>query len=997
MVLDRSAGGNVRWEDDHGTRTTVPTGRRLVLEDDGGIYRVITEKAKTKTLTVDTSKGAIPKEPAQGTSANPASPKSPLSPKAGKLMLEDDELSAQDVVFIVFRQLPVRVQKADNAKGGWRVVETCTDANPFTTVSLLHKSFKYDSIKDDYKFKVKFVGDPGVHTNDPDEMKQIAELLEPFSCIPVFVDEQVTKNHWEFCTKFLWPLLHNSKVFDTDTSDGESMQEKHDLRWKDFQLLNKLYAETIEAHATPKSLIWVHTHYLLLVPRYMLLRLPGATIGFFLHSAFPSSEIIRSLPMREDIMQSLLSCKVVTFQVFSYAFHFLSSCQLLMNAMHSFQGGGILQVEHEGRSVVITADHVVLPYTEFVQRLDGEQVQVAAQKIREEFDGWKLIASIDRSEPFTGLILKLRAFQRFLSDCPQHRHRVALHQHVLVDQRHESDRDLLQELKRIAEEINSKYRAPNEPPVVSIAEGGLDVDARLAVLQAADVLLDTSINDGLNLHPLMFYCAHSKDRKGVVIASEFTGCTSFLTGVIKVNPWKTSQVINAIHNAVTMDPAEQESRFAKDHSYVSTQTLHQWVNQNLVELKKTQKVQSCPLRGLGAGNMLLPTGPSFGHLLHEAVLQDYRKAKCRCIFLDNEGTLAADRRSILKPYGASNALAKEAQPLDPQVLDCLRALASDRGNVVVVISGRDQLDLDKLFGNVDGLGLCAEHGFYWVQPAKMQRRASTGADRWHCMRERLDEDDDWKSIVFELFKQYTKRVQGSIIQNKGSAIVWNYREVGAQLLAREMAMELTRFLDPSGPAGLLDGYPVSVSGGKGYVEVKRCDIDKGKAVARVVQEINEQFGFPDFILCIGDDRSDEDMFDVVNQLSQSSQASARKSSSGMTSTSSSGTSCKDTFRTAPSMGTISEDSLSNNPATDAGKGRVSVTVDDMSFQKSKCYTVTVGRKPSKATHYVKDVGEVSDLLVKMAAISVSGKFGVCCSMPSLPAMGPDPEDEEEDD
>jgi len=298
MVLDRSAGGNVRWEDDHGTRTTVPTGRRLVLEDDGGIYRVITEKAKTKTLTVDTSKGAIPKEPAQGTSANPASPKSPLSPKAGKLMLEDDELSAQDVVFIVFRQLPVRVQKADNAKGGWRVVETCTDANPFTTVSLLHKSFKYDSIKDDYKFKVKFVGDPGVHTNDPDEMKQIAELLEPFSCIPVFVDEQVTKNHWEFCTKFLWPLLHNSKVFDTDTSDGESMQEKHDLRWKDFQLLNKLYAETIEAHATPKSLIWVHTHYLLLVPRYMLLRLPGATIGFFLHSAFPSSEIIRSLPMR---------------------------------------------------------------------------------------------------------------------------------------------------------------------------------------------------------------------------------------------------------------------------------------------------------------------------------------------------------------------------------------------------------------------------------------------------------------------------------------------------------------------------------------------------------------------------------------------------------------------------------------------------------------------------------------------------------------------------
>jgi len=1001
VILEKSAGDNVRWEDCEGNRTIVPTGRRLVLEDDGGMYRVITEKEQPKRLTVDTSKEAISKEPAPDTTSNPAS-EAPLSPKTGKLLLEDDELSAEDVVFIVFRQLPVRVQKAENAEGGWRVVETRTDANPFTTVSLLHKSFKDDSIKDNYKFKVKFVGDPGVQTSDPDEMKHIAELLKPFSCIPVFVDEQVAKNHWEFCTKYLWPLLHNSKVFDTDTNDGKSMQEKHDLMWKHFQALNKLYAETIEAHVTPKSLIWVHTHYLLLVPRYLLLRSPGATIGFFLHSAFPSSEIIRSLPMRDDIMQSLLSCKVVTFQVFSYAFHFLSSCQLLMNAMHTFQGGGILQVEHEGRSVVIAADHVVLPYTQFVQRLDGEQVQVAAQKIREEFGGWKLIASIDRSEPFTGLILKLRAFQHFLSECPQHRHRVALRQHVLVDQRHESDRDLLQELKRIAEEINQKYRAPNDPPVVSIAEGGLDVDARLAVLQAADVLLDTSINDGLNLHPLMFYCAHCQDRKGVVIASEFTGCTSFLTGVIKVNPWKTSQVINAIHLALTMDQAEQESRFAKDHSYVSTQTLQQWVNQNLIELKKTRKVQSCPLRGLGAGNLLLPTGPGFGHLLHEAVLKDYRKAKCRAIFLDNEGTLAADRSSILKPYGAaSNTLAKEAQPLDPQVLDCLRTLASDRGNVIVVISGRDQLELDKLFGNVDGLGLCAEYGFYWLQPAKMQRRASTGAGagagRWHCMRERLDEDDDWKSIVFELFKQYAKRVQGSIIQNKGSAIVWNYREVGAQLLAREIAMELIRFLDPSGPAGLLDGYPVSVVSGKGYVEVKRCDIDKGKAVARVVQEIKDQFGFLDFILCIGDDRSDEDMFEVVNQLSQTPQASGKRPSSGLTPVSSSGTVCKDTFRKVPSIGTISEDSLSSHPTMEVFKRKVSMTVEDMSFQESKFYTVTVGRKPSKATNYVKDVGEVSDLLMKLAAISVSGKLGRFCSMPSLAAMGPDSEEEEEED
>jgi len=89
--------------------------------------------------------------------------------------------------------------------------------------------------------------------------------------------------------------------------------------------------------------------------------------------------------------------------------------------------------------------------------------------------------------------------------------------------------------------------------------------------------------------------------------------------------------------------------------------------------------------------------------------------------------------------------------------------------------------------------------------------------------------------------------------------------------------------------------------------------------------------------------------------------------------------------------------LSSHPTMEVFKRKVSMTVEDMSFQESKFYTVTVGRKPSKATNYVKDVGEVSDLLMKLAAISVSGKLGRFCSMPSLAAMGPDSEEEEEED
>lgn len=110
-----------------------------------------------------------------------------------------------------------------------------------------------------------------------------------------------------------------------------------------------------------------------------------------------------------------------------------------------------------------------------------------------------------------------------------------------------------------------------------------------------------------------------------------------------------------------------------------------------------------------------------------------------------------------------------------------------------------------------------------------------------------------------------------MIEAKGSCIAWNYRKVASQILLQEMAMELTSFLDPK--TGLMAGYPVQVVSGKGYVEVKRNDIDKGKAVERVLA----QLGRIDFVLCIGDDRSDEDMFEVINGIADKALTQPRNS------------------------------------------------------------------------------------------------------------------------
>lgn len=302
--------------------------------------------------------------------------------------------------------------------------------------------------------------------------------------------------------------------------------------------------------------------------------------------------------------------------------------------------------------------------------------------------------------------------------------------------------------------------------------------------------------------------------------------------------------------------------------------------------------------------------------------------------------------------------------------------------------------------------MCAEHGFYWTLPGRLK---SDSQQRWHCMREDMEEDNDWKMLCVELFKQYTKRVQGSIIEQRGCAVAWIYHQVGAIDLAQHVALELARLVDPVEPQGLMHGYPVMVVTGKGYVEVKRKDVDKGMAVLRTYKMIREQLKMPiDFVLCIGDDRSDEDMFQAVQKLARepepSSLQNSRHPSSGMIAEAAS-PSLKPS--PAPTLGSLGPRGL-GNPGSDlslksgepmsplrapkltTARKRTSSTEEEHGFVEDKptayYYTATVGRKSSAADYYVKDIGAVSELLQKLAKEGIRTKFSKFSSSPNLQDM-----------
>ncbi|CAK9043052.1 unnamed protein product [Durusdinium trenchii] len=958
----------------------VATGRHMTLEDDGGRCRATGDdeimQLRANAFERQNSHETPPQTPRP-------SPRMGLRSKSMDLTQLCD-VSRDDKAFLVFRNLPVVVTKSET--GEWQVEKISDSAG--TALPLLKHFTQTDAqlpAGEAIDIKVKFIGNPGVCVEDEAERKKLSEILAQHSCIPVFLDADLVQKHNFFAEDYLWPVFHNMKIFDSTVTGDADMESFDKALWKSFLALNNAYAEVITNHGDEDTLVWIHDYELVMVPRFVYHRNPDFTTGLFLHCAFPSTEVMSCLPVREEILQGMLSSRLVTFQTFDYLRHFMSCCSEVLGCRHSFQKGGILQVEHDARSVVVFADHFAIPYNHLVRKLSDEKVIDRARSIQNEFKGKTIIGSYDRFDCFSGLALKLGIFHRFLMEYRSHRQNVVLVQYVRA--RYTDSKRFgmvsLEELQQMADETNKAFAKTGEVVVKLVVEE-TSREKQLGVLLATDVLLDTSTNDGLNLIPFNFYAAHSQDHKGVALISEFCGCSSVLTGAFKINPWNTSGVLSALDEAISISKEDQAERFLKDHSYVSSQTLVQWVHKNLSELKVTRNSNLMAHRSS-------MTGPP--HIQEDEVVNAYRTAKKRAIFLDNEGTIAAKARWQIQS-GGMMALQKKGQPPDPQVLDLLQTLVNDRGNTVVVLSGRTKEVMEEWFSCVDGLGLCAEHGFHRWPPRSLQGDGFGVGWRSEGLS---DDNQEWKNLAIELIQQYVRRIQGSILEAKACAISWNYREVGAAGVIDDVALELMRFLDPDSPSGLLHGYPVKVFMGKGYVEVKRADVDKGAACVKTLEEM----GSVDFVLCVGDDTSDEDMFQAVNRYFQAkgdvgglssalSQSSMGFKKSGCGSLASldgldvspaesprNSVSPKDRPRPPPRVA-FTEDSVSELPLS-----ANSPIMRTQVIPATQVFTATMGRKPTQAKAFFADVNELTHLLKKIATAAIRGSFSRYSSMPML--------------
>jgi len=651
----------------------------------------------------------------------------------------------------------------------------------------------------------EWIGWPGIASEDCSEREQnhMRETLRGEKCEPVFLSTcELDEYYRGFCNQTLWPLFHYFP----------SYARYDNAHWRAYRAVNERFCEAVMRRAGPEDTFWVHDYQLMLLPGMLRERMPEAAIGFFLHIPFPSSEVMRLLPWREELLTQLLGADLIGFHTYDYVRHFLASIRAIL---------GLAPIA-AGKTVIPTGERLVradafpmgIDFNRYDHLAREEETESEVKRIRKDVgEDRKVILSVDRLDYSKGMLHRLSAFERFLEDHPEQHGRVTMVLKAIESRAGIAQYDRLKRhLDEAVGRVNGRFGTLDWVPVWYIFRY-LPDETLVALYRLADVALLTPLRDGMNLIAKEFLAAQVSED-GLLILSELAGAAQELQEALIVNPNNEEQIAEAIAEALAMDRDERSARCRVLRTRVRDYDVVRWAEDFISGLKDVKALQA-----------KLSTSRLMGEA-RKQLIRAYNEADSRLLVFDYDGTLV-------------ELASQPDQAAPPEFLSrILTALLADRANDVVVLSGRDRQQLETWFADAR-LFVGAEHGV-WIRSAEGQW------ERAHWVTH------EWKDEVESLLGLYTRRTPGSRVEEKDYSLVWDYRSTKREFAEVRIA-ELLADLAP-----VLQSYGLDVLRGDGFIEIKSAGVSESRLVAELMAD-----GSPDFILCAGDDASDEELFETL--------------------------------------------------------------------------------------------------------------------------------------
>jgi trehalose-6-phosphate synthase len=409
--------------------------------------------------------------------------------------------------------------------------------------------------------------------------------------------------------------------------------------------------------------------------------------------------------------------------------------------------GGLLALQVDEREVIVTMNHVSIEPLLLQRALEDPRTLELAKNLREKYRGKKIIVSVDNCQRLSGGSLRMTAFEKLLEDQRIDRGnqqgnsvnsrsktslsaidtvqtqlpfnagaagdssnstssssssssssgrlsdlgsnggpspcKVVLIQRIIRTSARQDDENATSaELKEMVQSINSKYDSAVDYQEVKL----LPLADRVALWLAADVMLLTTIREGLNLMPMEYIFARKNlEHAGVVVVSEFSVCSSLLNGALKINPFFALSVADTLDKALNMDSNECARRRQRDIGFVSNRPSSSWTKQILIDLFSLKEIMNNKTRNKASSLNNLPKYVHFPTLssAYKAAGTSGISSPCKRVFIfDYGGTLLHKEKYDI--YIKQTLSAISGRKPSGGMMEVIKALSEDPANAVMV-------------------------------------------------------------------------------------------------------------------------------------------------------------------------------------------------------------------------------------------------------------------------------------------------------------------------
>ncbi len=628
------------------------------------------------------------------------------------------------------------------------------------------------------------------------------KVNQKFELYPVEIPRKIDEKFYGgFCNNTIWPLFH---YFPSHTAYDSSFFEA-------YLSANNIFFDRLKKLIRPDDFVWIHDYHLFPLPDIVRKSFPKANIGFFLHTPFPSFELFRLLPRswRKSILSGMTGADVIGFHTNDYTQHFIKSVKRTLGYKVN---QNLISVKN--RICKADAFPIGIDFDKFNNACSSPKTNVQKKKLRKFLSTNKLIFSVDRLDYSKGFLNRLKAYERFLEKYPVWHYKVIFNMVVVPSRDNiEGYRQIKKEIEANVGRINGKYGNLSWRPIIYQYKS-IPFNELVALYDISDVGLITPLRDGMNL-VAKEYIACQSEKKGMLILSEMAGAAVELNEAIIINPSDVEETSDAIDKALSMPAEEKERKLLKMQNRLKLYNVFTWASDFLSQVNDVKKEKE------------LMSVRYMNDSILKSIKTKYQKTVKRLFLIDYDGTLT--------PI----AKLPEMALLNENTEGMLRRIISDKCNTVAIISGRERKFIENQFRNLPVI-LIAEHGYFIKYPD-------------HDWINTVDIDLSWKNKIMPILNEYVDRCNGSMVEEKYASIVWHYRNADeeiASLRINELKDDLTEIINSESKLQMLEGNKV--------LEIKSLIYDKGTAASELINK--EKY---DFIMALGDDKTDEDLFKVL--------------------------------------------------------------------------------------------------------------------------------------